>query len=1375
MTDSDNIVKPEDKGTQNLPGLLEANRGDNTRARVDEFRKRHRTSLVTLLFTDLAGSTKLKQERGDREGVALMQAHASLVREILRTVQEAQEISTAGDSFFCVFIRPSDAVAFGLRVQAAMRKEFVAAGLKIRIGIHLGEVIVEERDDAKKPLDLFGIQVDTAARVMSLADGGQLLVTRPVFDNARPALKGRDIAGLAPLVWMNHGPYIVKGVEDPVEICEVGEEGLGVLKAPGPSEKARPADVSEEELGWRPSADAKLPGTDWVIEDKLGQGGFGEVWLASHKRTKEKRVFKFCFLRDKLRSLRRELVLFRLIREKIGEHPNIVRLYEVFLEEPPFYLGIEYVAGRNLREWLMGSSSVPAVPAPPVGVDSPRPSRMIRIPRLKTLSTRAKLDIIAQIADALDAAHRAGVIHQDVKPQNILVDEAAAPLPSGAPKVKLADFGVGRVKDEEVLGKIQMTGGAMTLLKTTGSLSETGTFMYMAPERVEGKGASPQSDIYSLGVVLFQMIAGDVDRALTADWESEVADPVLKADLRKMLGGRPENRLATAALAAERMRTWNNRRRTRTAKLAGAVAFAVVLLVAAVVFVFTKKLEATRVEKEKAEGRTKIEADLKNKALAAEKAATKERNRAEDALKAANENLSDAYMFKGLAALDQNKPLDAMVYLAAARDRAETMRTICAAFAVPAPAMTLDRTFTGEHDTVLAGAISHDGRLVAGAQGNFVKVWNAATGKLVWELAGHTDDVRCVAFSPVTGLLASCGNDKTLRLWDTTKGQAVHVLTDHKNYLYALAFSPDGTKVASGGGDDTVIVWDSAAGKKIASNPIKDSEVCGLAFSPDSRKLAIGTHAGTISLWGMDGNPARTITETNTPVAAIAFSPDGTTLAAAGKEISLLDARTGQQIRLLKGHEKFVLSVAFSPDGAMLVAGDVDSNLILYDTGTFKERCAATCHGAPFSVEFSSDGRRILTAGGAVRTWNVSTLDASVLETGQRLVTCVAFSPDGRIIATGGAENRNLVKLWNVADGKELSTLAGHEGCVQTLAFSPDGAMLASGGQDGLVKLWDSKTGRLLGTLPGRDSWIQCVAFSPDSTMFAAAAGDEAVLYDTRTQKELHKLTGHQKVIQLMSLAFSPDGRTVATASKDTTLKLWDANTGKEIRTFAGHAKEVSSVAFTPDGRHVISGSWDGTVKMWDVATGALTRTFNGSQVYVFTLAISPDARIVATGGPDGRVRLWSIASGEEIMALSGNQLTVPSVAFSPDGRTIASVGGASGSVKIWGGTLTDTMAEAERLSGSAIKGFGQGQLAAEREKELLAKYPNPPALPAPPDQVLADYWRALWRTRRAVAELKSNDAPAVEAALAPLTEWLKANPKHSKAGETRREIAEIR
>ena len=237
------------------------------RAQVEAFQRKHRTALLTLLFTDLVGSTRLKQELGDSKAVALMQGHHALLRDILTRFTEAEEISTSGDSFFLVFTKPSDAVKFSLLLQNKLRAlaHDNPHPLLDRIGIHVGEVIIEERPDAAKPKDLYGIQVDTCARVMSLGEAYQILLTRAAFDNARQVLKGQDIERLGPLSWLNHGPYILKGVEEPLEICEAGETEAASLRPPPDSEKVHRhvSPDSEPVLGWRPAIGQTVPNTRW--------------------------------------------------------------------------------------------------------------------------------------------------------------------------------------------------------------------------------------------------------------------------------------------------------------------------------------------------------------------------------------------------------------------------------------------------------------------------------------------------------------------------------------------------------------------------------------------------------------------------------------------------------------------------------------------------------------------------------------------------------------------------------------------------------------------------------------------------------------------------------------------------------------------------------------------------------------------------------------------------------------------------------------------------------------------------------------------------------------------------------------------------------
>ncbi|MDA1277918.1 MAG: DUF4384 domain-containing protein [Verrucomicrobia bacterium] len=218
------------------------------RGRVEEFQRTHRIGLLTLLFTDMVGSTKLKQQLGDVAAVAMMQRHHELVRQILQWFPEGLEISTSGDSFFLVFAKPSDAVRFSLMLQAQLRALAKEKSWPIadRIGVHIGEVMIQERPDLLKARDLYGLQVDICARVMSLAEGNQILLTRSAFDNARQILKGQELPDLKELLWINHGSYELKGVEEPMEICEVGEIGEAALKPPPDSDKVHRHTASDQ-------------------------------------------------------------------------------------------------------------------------------------------------------------------------------------------------------------------------------------------------------------------------------------------------------------------------------------------------------------------------------------------------------------------------------------------------------------------------------------------------------------------------------------------------------------------------------------------------------------------------------------------------------------------------------------------------------------------------------------------------------------------------------------------------------------------------------------------------------------------------------------------------------------------------------------------------------------------------------------------------------------------------------------------------------------------------------------------------------------------------------------------------------------------------
>jgi serine/threonine protein kinase/class 3 adenylate cyclase len=502
------------------------------RERVEAFQRRHRVGLLTLLFTDVVGSTRLKQILGDSRALDLLERHHELVRKILSDFKEGEEISTAGDSFFLVFTRPSDGVKFSLLLQHHLRELVAEMGhsLSDRIGLHVGEVLIAEHAGKGDTKDLYGMQVDICARVASLAQGNQILMTRFAFDSARQVLKGEELDGVGALVWLNHGRYRLKGVEDSLEICAVGEQGSSAATRPGNTEKGHRLDTLENEpiLGWRPALQQAVPQTRWVLEKMLGEGGFGEVWLARHRLLGHQSVFKFCFRADRARSLRREVTLFRVMKERFGAHPHIVSVRDVFFDEPPYYIEMDYSDGKDLRAWCEDHGGVGALPLP------------------------VRLEIVAQVADALQAAHDAGVIHRDVKPANILVSGNFT-TPAQV-QVKLTDFGIGQIVSEEVLEGLTKGGFTHGLGATKSSDGLTGTQLYMAPELVAGKPASAASDVYALGVVLFQMLLGDFTAPVTMDCLENIHEPQLRRDLTRCFAGNPKQRFERIAELARSVR-----------------------------------------------------------------------------------------------------------------------------------------------------------------------------------------------------------------------------------------------------------------------------------------------------------------------------------------------------------------------------------------------------------------------------------------------------------------------------------------------------------------------------------------------------------------------------------------------------------------------------------------------------------------------------------------------------------------------------------------------------------------------------------------------------------------------------------------------------
>lgn len=274
----------------------------------------------------------------------------------------------------------------------------------------------------------------------------------------------------------------------------------------------------------------------------------------------------------------------------------------------------------------------------------------------------------------------------------------------------------------------------------------------------------------------------------------------------------------------------------------------------------------------------------------------------------------------------------------------------------------------------------------------------------------------------------------------------------------------------------------------------------------------------------------------------------------------------------------------------------------------------------------------------------------------------VDFSPDGRLLASGGGDR--IIRLWDLAAGKELRQLKGHAGFICCVAFAPDGRLLASSGHDKEIHLWDLADGRLLARLDGHPEGVRRVAFAPDGRRLASGGWDRTIrVWDRASGKEVFLITGMPGPV--WSVAFAPDGKTLAASSRDGTVSLYDAATGKEVRTFPGLNADVYYLHFAPDGKTLLAGGEEGVMVLWEVATARVIRRFEGHGAQLSSVAFTPDGRAIISAAYDKTARLWEVASGMPIRQLTAHRDWVWGVAVSPDGRSAATAS-KDGSIRLW-------------------------------------------------------------------------------------------------------------
>jgi WD40 repeat protein len=590
---------------------------------------------------------------------------------------------------------------------------------------------------------------------------------------------------------------------------------------------------------------------------------------------------------------------------------------------------------------------------------------------------------------------------------------------------------------------------------------------------------------------------------------------------------------------------------------------------------------------------------------------------------------------------------------------------------------------------IYAVAFSPTGGVIASASGNTIRLWDASTHNLRHTLEGHTSNVRATAFSPDGTMLVSGGEDPSAILWDVTDGRKLRPLplTEQEGAVVSLDFSSNGKTIVAGIASGQVVLWQVRTGESelISLSEESDNTIFSIALSPDDTILAATAMQKTILL-DLATRETKILIGHGTFVNSAAFFPDGRTLVTTGNDgtARFWSVDTKQPLDKIDAHSTFVLTTAASPDGTLLATGGADSTIGLWDTTNLQdERARFKGHASDvYCVAFSPDAKVLASGGkdGIVKLWDTTPRrDPDTLRGHKRIVNGIAFSHDSRwLFSTSFTGNPDVetwpaVKMWDVASGEDLSSALGNLKCnsATCVDISADGKVLAIGTDD--LRLWDMATKEPIDTLPHGEKGILAAVFSPDDKTLATHTGsDDYVLrlWDVPTREKLMEFKRYGSPVG--AIAFSPDGRMLAVPSPDAPrVTLWntsDLRNGRgesPVATLRADSGKFHAVAFSPDGRTLATGSSDTTIKLWDLVTNAEPITMAGHTSDVHSVAFTPDGRTVASGGRDGTVRLWNLLLHKQVAVLEGHGSAIWNVAFSPDGRTLAS-SSFNGTVKLW-------------------------------------------------------------------------------------------------------------
>jgi eukaryotic-like serine/threonine-protein kinase len=1107
---------------------------------------------------------------------------------------------------------------------------------------------------------------------------------------------------------------------------------------------------------------AKLPTTrilgKFRLVDVVGQGGFGTVFRAID--TGLGRVVAVKVPKEGVLGSEKEQE--RFIREAQSaaalRHAHIVTVFEIGgTRERPFIVSA-FVSGSTLSKALA----------------------------CRQFDPREAATVVRLVADALQYAHERGVIHRDVKPSNIMLDDRSKPY--------LMDFGLAR-RD------------GVAVITHDGAI--LGTPAYMSPEQAEGKAAGAKSDIYSLGVVLYELLTGQrpfqgtvqsvLHQVINAQPPSPiVANRAVPRDLEKIclkcMEKLPDDRYESAGELADDLsrfleglpvrarpispaaRTWRwARRHPKTASLM-AVAAALAISLPVLQVMSNRRLDLERDTARRAEdaNRARLEKLFVSKAnerveagnpmlalpwfaaaleQVAEEASSKSAHRVRLVTSMEGQHLARLWVARGPINSVARCAKRSLLAIAPSGLRATVLN-----LATPeAPLVVLPHP-----NTLRQCAFSPDGeRLATACNDHNIRIWpTSALTKDPLVLQHNNGDPIWIEFDPTSRLLASATDGGAVRLWDVSTGNLLAPILSHSKTVNQLAFASDGLLLATACSDGVVHLWSVEGGKELSPPPAHNGPVNCVIFAPGSGALFSGSDDGTVRGWNLKSRAKQFESQTGSPVLHLAFSADGTRLAAGCRDggVHVWDIANQGAVRGDFRHQQEVSALSFSKGGDRLVTGSLDQSVRIWDlkSGTpavpplvcgggitwaeladddqrlmsagldgilrewtlgkpFTAEQRSADIGAPTSVQIGPNGRWLLVTGirGRAELCNLNDPKLTLVQLANSSVSHAAFSSDGNRVVL--AQENGDLDLWDVSQQPKRIGPTGGSGPLKDVAFSPDGQSLVTANVDGSARVLSlTRVGQRL-TLP-HGGGLKRALFNGDGTKIYTVGGDRPTcLWDIRSGLLLFNFQPDGKV-ESGDCRLSPDGRLLLAIPRWAPAILYDASTGALLRPLR---LDSISAAFSEDATRLVTTDNQNVAHIWDVSAEEVARTgpvtawpqdkavpaTSAHQSAVSCCAIRADGSLIATGSDDTTARVWDAETGEAVSPPLKHTDRVIFVGFREGGNQLVTVS-ADAVIRLWtldDGTPTERLIHlAKATSGQKIE---NGSVVALKPNEIQTEW----------------------------------------------------------------------